>query len=261
MLKRLHGLRWYTLALLPLFLPDIGYFPGGSMRYPVGAPPAGVLMQAQTGSSALSGFFTSFWKLADTSDSIGSLTMTQSATPVTFSAGKIGNAGNFDTTPRFLLNSTAVVAGGSFTVACWAKTSSAVVNQWVFSYWDNTSGSVQLYLNTAAVGKVSFRTEIAKVLSSTASTYNDGQWHLIVAYHDGATGINTLVVDNGSPDTLAATADVAAGTHPMSIGRYSAASINFTGMVDACGIADGKTPSAAQLTAMWNAGVGAEPPF
>lgn len=221
------------------------------------------LRQYGGGPSPLLGFFDSFWKLGDTSDAIGSNTLTNSANPVTFSAGKIGDAGNFVAASSEALTRAAVTfSGGSFTVVAWFKTTSAA-NQYIVSWNDNAAGNVNLSIGAFAAGKVAFYTNASGTTDvRTVSTYNDGNWHLAIAYHDSTTGINTLIVDNGTPITRAGTTNVASTSSAFAIGRYADSAAAFmNGSIDAVGVADGKVPTAAQITALWNNGNGVEPPL
>ena len=217
---------------------------------------------AATSSSSggvLSGFFTSFWKLADTSDSIGSTTLTNSATPVTFVAGLVGNAGNFVRASSENLSAAPSYTGTSFTGSCWINTTLAGANAGAFVWIAGDTSGVRLVLNTA--GKIEFWTNAAAAPKATSvASLNDGSWHHIVFYHDGTAHTNTLVVDNGTPVVAAAAGEFLAGAGSLTIGSTGAAQF-WNGKIDACGVADGKTPTAAQITALYNAGAGVEPPF
>lgn len=210
--------------------------------------------------TALTGFFTSFWKLADTSAAIGSFTLTNSGSPVTFSAGKIGNAGNFvRASSQQLTATTFSFTGPSATIACWIKTTLVGGNEGIFNYTAPDTTVINIRLNTT--GNLVFGTNAGGTsLLTSSGTYNDGNWHLIVAYHDSGSGINTMVIDNGSPQTLGSTANPASGSATANIGSNSGAQF-WDGMIDACGFADNKIPNASVLTELWNSSNGNEPPF
>ena len=216
-----------------------------------------------TAPSALIGFYTNFWKLADLTDSIGSLTLTN-ANAVSFGPGKIGNAATFVAASfQSLGTASGNFTGPKFTISMWFKLT-GIGAQRLFTWNNNNAGSVNVQVNGGSgAGKLLFFTDLnaSKYVETTVNTYNDGNWHLVIAYHDGS-GNNVIILDNGSPITLAATADVTSGpSHVIQIGTDFSLSAYVNGMIDAIGIADNKIPSAAQITAMWNAGAGVEPPF
>lgn len=231
----------------------------------VGVPftPLGRVSPASS-TAVLNGFFTSFWKVADLSDSIGSNTLTNSASPVTFSAGKIGNAGNFVAASSQVLSRANVsITGPKFTFTAWFKTTASyTANAYVVGYGPNTpTGGANVQINGASAdGKIRFYTFNGGGLCLSASAYNDANWHLLVAYSQGTGGSNFLIIDNGTPVSNTGATNVT-GTMTFSIGAFNGSSLFWNGMIDAVGIADNKTPTAAQITAMWNGGAGAEPPF
>jgi hypothetical protein len=270
--------RWFVfLLLLPLFLIDGGQsapaqvfpthqapvrFPNG-VTFPIGRYPATAT------ASPLTGFYTSFWKMVDLTDSVGSLTLTNSATPVVFSAGLIGNAGTWSSDQaQFLRRAAVAFTGPSFTISLWMNltTGKGATRRVQLSWNGVAAGSFQITTDISGAGVISFYTDAAggagKRCDSVANTYADSTYHLIVASHDGVSKVNSLWIDNGTVVTMAATADVANASAILSIGNYSDLdTFPNWGQIDAVGIADNKTPTSAQITAMWHAGVGAEPPF
>jgi hypothetical protein len=265
--------RWLVfLLLLPLFLIDGGLpapaqvFPTSRapIKYPQTIFPIGRFPAPAV--SPLIGFPTNFWKLDSLNDEIGSLTLTNSATPVTFTAGKIGNAGTFvRASSEFLSRGAATFTGPSFTLWAWFK-STDTNYKYIFDWNAIGGGQVALVVNfpSAGTGKVTFSTDlnIAPRVDSAASTYNDGGWHLAVAYHDSGTGNNVLILDNGTPVTTGSTSNVASATAALNIGEYTGGGIYYyDGQIDAVMVADNKKPTAAQITAAWNSGFGVEYPF
>lgn len=217
------------------------------------------------GPSALNGFFTSFWKLADTADSIAANTLTNN-NGVTFSAGKIGNAAtNFVTASQRSLSAADAAnlrAASQFTISFWAKWSVAASSSFIAKdsatdreFTVDYSGGLRFYVNGGAAGVVS------------VTLPADSAWHNIIAWYDGSVASHhtiNIMRDNGTVSTLdITTTNPPTGNANFRIGArdYAGSEGYLTGSIDAVGWAQGRIPSAAIKAAIWNMGNGAEPPF
>jgi hypothetical protein len=271
--------RWLVfLLLLPLFLIDGGLpapaqvFPTSRapVKYPQTIFPIG-RFPAPAG-SLLTGFYTSFWKMADLSDSIGTMTLTNSAAPVTFSAGKIGNAGNFvaaSATNLSHVDDVSLRGTTSFTVSFWLKLTDRTAPYAIFTkslYSVSNSGEFGMDVNNGGTaGKVRFFIENGATFNILTATnaIPDTNYHFVVAWWDSVAAMLNLSIDGGAATQQATTATPAGTAVPFVIGADGnvAPGLPLNGQVDTFGFVKGKTPSAAQIAAGWNAGVGAEPPF
>lgn len=224
-----------------------------------------------TAASVLSGFFTSFWKLDDVTDSIGSNTLTNNGT-VTFTAGKIGNAANFiPASVQTLSHADATSLRGttSFTISVWIKlTDRTSVYVIVAKSLYSASNTGEFFLeanNGGSAGRIRFGIQNGSNYDILVANnaIPDTNYHLLVAWWDSGTSKLNLSVDGGAA-VQQATAQTPVGTAvPFTIGGDGNATpgLRLNGQVDALGFAQGKTPSVAQIAAMWNSGAGKEPPF
>lgn len=207
--------------------------------------------------SVLAGFFTSFWKLADTADAIGSNTLTNGGL-VTFGAGgKIGSCGTGVNNAASKLTATIIypTGGKDFTVAAWFKSSSAA-NQYLF----NVALNAGMALTVNGATSANFLTDVGHIATKAGSLV-DGNWHLLVGWYDAAATTNNLNVDHGTTVTTTAGATAPlTGARATSLFLDTGASFAVIGSLDAMGFGPTK-PTQAILDALWNAGAGVEPPF
>lgn len=214
--------------------------------------------------SPLLNFFTNFYKLADTSDSIGSATLTNTNT-VTFAAGKIGNAANFvsASSQDLRLNSTTILPSGtSRSLGMWfdPTATSLSTGHGFFSVAQAgapISGSPMFILGTGHVAN--------KLYLYQGGAYHDGSttlsastWYCVFYVFDASTNTNTVYL-NGNVEISGYVHADNNLSQTMYIGSgFSAA---WDGMVDACGIATNKVATSDQIAAFYNSGSGVEPPF
>lgn len=219
------------------------------------------------GSQALSGFYTSFWKLSNTADEIGSHTLTNN-NGVTFSAGKLGNAANFSAASSQSLSvadAADLRSASQFTITFWIKWSSASLNV-VFLAKDSSTDR-EFTLDRSSAGLRFYFSGTTGITAGGPTIPADSAWHNVIAWYDGSVaGHHTCneVVDNGTVVTVdVGSANPPTGTASFRIGGrdFVGAEGYVTASIDAVGWAQGKIPTAPQRAAIWNAGNGVEAPF
>lgn len=209
-------------------------------------------------SAPLSGFYSSFWKLADTSDALGSLTLTNN-NGATFAAGKIGDAATLVRASTQFFSTAFTFTGPACTASAWFKTTLVGGNAGIFQF--TAPDTTQFYVRLNTTGNIVLGTNAGGTsLLTSSGTYNDGNWHLVIASH-ASDGTNSLIIDNGTPQTLGGNSNPGAGAATITIGSTVAGAQAWNGQIDAVGFSDNQVMSTAQTTATWNGGVGVEPPF
>lgn len=174
-----------------------------------------------------------YWRLEDTSDSKGSLTLTNNGT-VTFSAGQFNNAANTTATGgKYLsVNSDSLNLTNNFTVTCWVKFSSSTTNffQGIVGR-AKESGAPDVYGGWALAKEndnkfrfiMFFNNSFASAVSNSANT--DTNYHHIVGVRDA--GVSTIYVDGVAQTTTTSQAPDSVTNISLNIGRYYTATNNY----------------------------------
>ncbi len=115
------------------------------------------------------------------------------------------------------------ITGAAITVALWIKFTDANLGTVILSKWGDQSAYI-MYFGGAGNPTFAVNTSSSVALTSL-STNNDGAWHFICGFYDGA-NVN-LEVDNVAANTPAAqTGNIASASTTVRIARYGDA---FTG--------------------------------
>jgi len=111
----------------------------------------------------------------------------------TFTQGRIGNAGSFNGTTQYVnLGSDPmfVFSNITFTISAWVNTT-ASVNEAILAN-DGTQGGWVLYMNGPINGLIKNSTANNVCFNSTTATgFNDGRWHNVVAEFTTDTSVST----------------------------------------------------------------------
>src|SRR3990167_2024195 len=204
-----------------------------------------------------------YWKLENVSDSTGTITdLTNNAT-VTFTAGKILNAGTFASASSQSLShaSEANLQTGdiAWTFNFWVKLTDKVANQ-AFIYKGDAADSVleyivyldqagdRLILNVAGTG-------------GTANNFGSpptGTYFMVTVIHASAGGAITIQVNNGTANSAAGVTGIS-DANLFRIGRSGAGSY-ANGQIDEVGFWK-RALTAGEITELYNGGNGLTYPF
>lgn len=201
----------------------------------------------------------------DVTDSIGSNDGTVTGT-TTYVDGVMGKAFSFDGSSRITLANESnfdFETTDPFSVSCWMKTSTAsiqilvakMLNSSPFTGWD-------MYIS--ATGEIFFQIISDATVAdefinaaTTASGFNDGEWHHVVGTYDGSESINgvKVYVDGiARPVTASATQDAVSSSMlqntAVSVGARGAGGFELTGHMDDVRIYD-STVSANEVLNIW----------
>jgi hypothetical protein len=215
------------------------------------------------GSSLLTGLV-SYWTMDETSggrsDSTGLNALTDNNT-VVGSAGKIGNAADFAVVNNEFLSRIDTdnsLDGGNrdYTYSVWFKTTAAVANSAIFTKSDYNDHGLDLI----ATGVVRWETgSFTPVYAQSAPGFNDGNWHHVVCWYTAATGIPSMVIDNGSVLAPASPSNFLVNNQPFIVGGTSGGG-TLTGSVDELGRWS-RLLTSTERTSLWNSGAGRTYPF
>ena len=212
----------------------------------------------------LAGFFKSFWKFDDLTDSVGHNTLTNHGS-VTFVPGKLGYAANFVATSSQYLSHTHLSdfdGATKVTLTYWLNGTAPALypvligqnssnSEWHINAWSTGNGGSYFYVGPANYGY--------------DGVGPDGSWHQYIWVYDGTQPTNAtklILYRDGAivPLTRVGTipSSIPSGNSEFYVGGQS--SSFSTAMIDALGYAL-KVPTTDQVTAIWNAGAGKEYPF
>ena len=170
-------------------------------------------------------------------------------TYATVANSKLNSAITFDGTDDYINVPYTQTGVNDYTIALWFKTASAGNNVFVQDRGSGAGKSLTLGIGNnpggCAAGKVSYGVDSNTIYigKCTTSTYNDGNWHHVVAVWDGTSGAATasaqftIYMDG----VAAATTNTTAGTAPNApltglgntlIGRHDAWAVNLNGSLD-----------------------------
>lgn len=224
-------------------------------------------MTSRPGSAVASSLLTGlqvYYALSDVNDATGGgLTLTNNG-GVTFGAGKVGNAATFVSASNQYLShvdATGYQMGtGSFTLSCWAKSTTAA-NQSIFAYGDYSgTGYVIRWTGTSIAAGLSDGSQNRQTTQQNA--WNDNAWHLCVALFNRTTNLATMYTDN---NTQGADVDISAVTGSVNnsgefqIGAMAGGSF-YDGSADEIGIWN-RILTGPEIVTLWNSGTGITYPF
>ena len=146
------------------------------------------------GFAGLSTGLVSYYKLnANSNDSVGSNNGTDTAISYA-TAGIIGNCATFNgTTSQIAIADTTSLKPANISISLWFKSTSADVSQMLVSKYSSATPKnyyLQIYSGTVYFGLGNGTSFVT--IASSASTYNDSNWHHLVATFDG-TNLNLYI--------------------------------------------------------------------
>jgi len=194
-----------------------------------------------------------------TTDSHNSHTLTNQNT-VTSVAGKVGNAANFvgaSSQKLYILDANCGaldVGDSSFWFSLWFKvTSTAGAQVLTNKFTSATAGPWSLFLNGSTLTWRIFGTPtLADVTWGTA--ISTATWYHVACWYTAGGGERGVVVNAGTPVTVASGVTAVASSGDLNIG--GAAGAYTTGNLDEFAIYLRAKPTADELTWLFNAGAG-----
>lgn len=210
---------------------------------------------------------TGFWSLENTSwtdDTASGTTLTATGTP-TASAGKVGNAADFDGSTDGLgaaSNANILNGGSSFSVQAWVSIGSPPGEWQVFNKDSTSFGQREWGLGTRFTSSnvwvfTCSNTSTTLFRADAAANHSSG-WHHLVGTFNSSGGAMVLYVDgsaSGAGNTLTGTMNSHASA-PLGIGQQNTAPIGTACLIDQCGFWKGRVLSAGDVTALYNSGNG-----
>ena len=176
------------------------------------------------------------------------------ATSVTYVTGKFGDAGSFNGSAKITLSglNTFFTPKVNTSVSLWAKSSAGlgyIFSDEVFTFTNNYnliiqySGDGKLYLSTSYGGTASN--------FGTTETFNDNNWHHIVAIINQSTNTGSLYVDESFKGSYTLPASAKVGTPYTVIGTVGNNYAPYNGSIDQVRIFN-KAISPSELTTIYN---------
>lgn len=216
-----------------------------------------------------------YYKLDNTSDSVGTNTLTNNGT-VTFSTGKIGNGAYIDAyaalATKFLsVASDLGITGGAMSINCWYYPTGApssgqyhaiasqgdsgtFVNQQI--QYKNTGGTLGIWFNRQ-------RQNVANDGPTYNVTLTTGTWYMITYTYDGS-NINGYLNASLVAGPTASTGNGASGvTDYFYLGAIRGNGTNENqpnGRIDECGVWT-RAITASEISQLYNSGTGLQYPF
>jgi len=124
---------------------------------------------------------------------------------VTFTQGRIGQAGDYDGGDTVDVTSISIPNGSSFSISMWIKVSSFSGSDERIFYMDGNSGVVE-YGTTNFANDFGIKYGSTKAFSSAAkSKVEDGNWHHVVGVYDASTTTLKHYIDGELQDSASGT--------------------------------------------------------
>ncbi len=214
---------------------------------------------------ALTDNLVSYWKLDEASgtreDIHGANDLTDNSA-VGAAAGKINDGASFDGTSwlSHTSNSDLQIGDVSFAFSCWVKMADKSATRAVLG----KSGSPEEYLIEYTAGggdrfqgwvyNGDYRTVVGNNLGSPST----GVWYHIVMMYDASTDVLSLIINDGTADTRAATTPgPTSDTATFHIGSYDDVPSNpMNGIIDEVGFWKGRVLTSGEITQLYNGGAG-----
>ena len=174
------------------------------------------------------------------------------------------NAYTLNGTTAYLANTASVAAPATYAVMVWFKTSTGkgeIAGYGNSNNGNSTSHDRQIYLTTTGQVRYYVNPAAGAQYAVSSSSYNDGNWHFMVAQQSAALGMQ-LYIDGtlvGSNSTTTAQsyngnwrfgADVISNLVGGSGGNFLAGQLRFAGVTNT-------TLTATQIAAIYRSGLGA----
>lgn len=209
---------------------------------------------------ALATSLVSYWKLDNTSDSVGSNTLTNNNS-VTFVAGKIGNCANFvSASSQYFTGSSLGISGSSArSVSFWYNMTSYANNQ-EFIGWGPLTSNNYWYVFTTSSGNINV-SQYGSASLTTTNTFGTGSWIHVGVTYDGSGSLSsssTKIYVNGVLQATNSPSNSAMNTTatPFAIGARSDGAADYVnGKMDEVGVWS-RALSADEISQLFNSGRG-----
>jgi len=214
-----------------------------------------------------------YWKLDESSgnasdSTANGKTLTNTGT-VTYTTGKINNAGNFSGSSQYLTRASEAYfqITGALSISLWVNADTLSADRQLVSKNDNNISNSEFGIIYRSTGKFAFFSANASnyYYLSTNSTYSATNWyHVVVTRAGSSSGSAVLIYVNGS--SVATTVDstdpsfVGTSSYPLNIGSQNNNNSAFDGKIDEVGIWTRELTS-AEVTQLYNSGNGLSYPF
>lgn len=201
-----------------------------------------------------------FWRLDDTSDSVGTATLTNN-NGVTFVAGKIGNCASFDGATNWLslASSSLTQINGDFTIAGWVNKAGLAGPIWNKTYFPAPPNDIEWFVTERSDGSPQFSmTSDGSTAQTVIGSVMASGWNFVAAWYDSVAKqmfirVTSTVVGptnfTGTPFT--STVDFEMGSYVFGTRKY------WSGKTDAVGIWH-QVLTTTQLNNLYNGGTGRE---
>lgn len=189
-------------------------------------------------------------------------------TNVSYSAGKVGDAADFNSgsPSKIVLPSSVLISSTAFSISFWFKTSTTSAQLLI----DNdVFPSIRCYairISASVSGKLSiyrFNTSQGFIneVFHAGSGYADGNWHFAAFTFSTTNGVR-IYVDNGTATTDAnTTANYAASSNNTTLGQQVESSVAaYNGSLDMVYFWSRELTS-TEVSELWNGGAGLQYPF
>ena len=156
----------------------------------------------------------------------------------------------------------APASGVDWSVVFWCKANTFASSPGILSNWANSGGPVQwLLYDDGANLTFQIRDAAAGDHAASRARPSTATWFFVAITYTAATGAISFSIDDGTPAT-ATTPSVAEGVGALTVGNRNSGSggAPLVGTFDNLIFYD-RVLSAAEITELYNAGAGLEPPF
>jgi hypothetical protein len=218
-----------------------------------------------------------YWKLDESSGNAADATgngYTMTNSNVTYSAGKINNGADFNSTSDRLSNTNAVFdfqRNVAFSVQFWVNLTALGSNQFLVSNQEGTSTFIGWCLYHSSSGKINFDMyqnlsgPIALAVATPTSAISAGSYAHVVFTKSTATTVSGVkIYVNGTSQSLTTGLDTLTSNityaADLNFGTRTGASSNMNGQLDEIGIWDVEL-TGSEVTELYNGGAGLAYPF
>lgn len=204
----------------------------------------------------------------NSNDSVASNNGTDSSITYNTGNGKILQGAGFSTGSKIVIPGIAssFLSGVSFTIAGWFSISSTAVSRTVCKYFNVTNNVVNIEIFFRTDGKVEayFQNTGGTYFEAiTASAFDDGNFHLIVATYNHTTGDIKVNVDDGAGTGTAGSSgskDTTTSLTANNWGQQESGGNQYDGKMDEIGVWS-RVLTAGEITELYNGGAGITYPF
>jgi hypothetical protein len=203
-----------------------------------------------------------FWKFSNLNDSIGLNNFTNN-NGVTFVAGKVGNAADFDGTNQSLTiadNTDLSMGDIDFTFAGWVQFDALPGQQILFTKGFTGAGTTFEYtlqtIGTDMYFGVSNGTVGQNAIVGSLAT---GTWYFFVAWHDSVANTINLQLNLGTISSTALTTGSYNSTNGFTVGSLDGGGSYLNGRLDAFGVYKNHVLTSGERSALYNSTNGFEP--